>query len=95
MASQWDAYVKSIKDNAQGHCDRATILGLNGGGSWISETCPGVSSLRKYSRGLHTIQQSKLRKNSSNGTSIESKLSWATTQNWIGITGWSPRTSCL
>ena len=42
MAGQWDAYIKSIKDNAQGHCDQATIIGLNGGGSWISPTCAGV-----------------------------------------------------
>ena len=42
MSSQWDPYIKSIKDNSQGNCDQATILGLNGGGSWISEGCPGV-----------------------------------------------------
>ena len=47
MAAQWDAYIKSIKDNAQGHCDQATIIGLKDGASWITQTCSGVSLRKK------------------------------------------------
>ena len=49
MAAQWDAYIKSIKDNAQGHCDQATIIGLKDGASWITQTCSGVSLQNKFS----------------------------------------------